>query len=120
LPDRGLRLSWKRSHASAMDGFRVAEDFTGSLVVRSPLPGDCVRRSHSAQPVPLSDLFASAQWSRRARARAVVVESGNQVVWVPGLARACVAGGLCDSSDTTPDRGWVLVLERLSPCLGSC
>jgi hypothetical protein len=120
LPDRGLRLTWKRSNASATDGFRVSEDLVGSLVARSPLPGDCVRRSSSAQPVALSDLFASAQWSKRARARAVVVESGNQVVWVPGLVRACAEGSLCDSSAITPNRGWLLVLERLSPCLGSC
>jgi tRNA(Ile)-lysidine synthase len=123
LPQRGLRLTWYRPGASCKPGLRVAARLASPLVVRSPLPGDSMRALKRAQSVPLTDLFASARWSRRDRARAVVVELDKQVLWVPGLGSACAERTPSDtreSLDRTSERDWVLVCEPLSPCRESC
>jgi hypothetical protein len=70
-------------------------------------------KSEKVRTVPLQDLFSAARWSRRARARAVVVEWANEVVWVVGLARRPIEHSMANS-------GWELVAEPLSSYPESC
>ncbi len=115
LPERDLRLTWRRvaSRGSGLESLRVPGDPLSPLIVRSPLPGDRMRPSEKVRTVPLQDLFSAARWSRRARARAVVVEWAKEVVWVVGLARRQIEHSMGDS-------GWELVAEPLSSYPESC
>ncbi len=87
FPERGLRLSWHACTAPDPPAhlLRLPAGPSESLVARSPAPGDRVRASGRERR--LKDLFASARWERVARARAVVVERGGEIVWIPGLWR---------------------------------
>jgi tRNA(Ile)-lysidine synthase len=96
IPERGTRLVWRRSggHGAVPDevlraGARslcVSDEIAASLVARSPLARDRIQLG--ARERALQELFGSARWSRRARARAVVVESRSRPIWVVGLACA--------------------------------
>ena len=104
LPQRGMRLSWKRAGETnpAHEGLNVLSE---SIRVRSPREGDRLRVVGSAGR-PLRDLFRRAGWSRRQRAYALVVEADGDAVWVPGLLPAPVSA-----------RGdWKLVAERIATC----
>ncbi len=109
FPERGIRLSWRRTvrPASSRDALALPAEPSPSLRIRSPRPGDRIALAGHHSPRPLVELFRSARWSRRQRARALVVETNGEVLWVPGLtgaSRSC--GG--------PVGGWQLVFERLS------
>ncbi len=94
LPDQGLRLSWHACVAPDPPDrlLRLPAFPHSALIVRSPIESD--RVFVRGRPRPLKELFASARWSRQARARAVVVERGGEVIWVPGLVRSeAVEGG---------------------------
>jgi tRNA(Ile)-lysidine synthase len=87
FPERGLRLSW---HACTSPDpparlLRLPARPRESLVARSPLADD--RIFTRGRERKLKELFASARWGRAARARALIVERGGEIVWVPGLAR---------------------------------
>jgi hypothetical protein len=110
--ERELGFSWRRlgRAADASPGWPVAK---GERVrVRSPLPGDAIELRAGAEPRPLRALFARATWSRRRRARAVVVEHCGRVVWVPGL--------VCATPVADVRQAWKLVARRLSTPPGSC
>ena len=77
------------------------------LRIRSPLPGDRVRLRGRSAPRPLGDLFRAARWNKSERARALLVESAGEIVWVPGLT---AASSRCESGSGA----WQLVVERLS------
>jgi hypothetical protein len=76
-----------------------------------------MRSTEKATAIPLQDLFAAARWSRRARARAVVVELASEVIWVVGLAPLPLAHAARHGLGRS---GWELVAEPLSPHLESC
>ena len=119
LPERDFRLSWRRMTARnpGREALRLPARLSRPLVVRSPLPGDHMRPMQKATTVPLKDLFSVARWSRRARARAVVVELASEVIWVVGLGHLPLAGVSCHERGNS---GWELVAEPLSPHLESC
>ncbi len=119
LPERDLRLSWRRmsAHDSSRETLRLPTQLPRPLLVRSPLPGDHMRSMEKATAIPLQDLFAAARWSRRARARAVVVELASEVIWVVGLAHLPPAHAARHGLGKS---GWELVAEPLSPHLESC
>ena len=109
-PERDLCFSWQLLELDGGDraGWPIAPGVR--VRVRSPAPGDAIRsggRTHA-----LRELFAHAQWPRRRRARALVVEQDGSVVWVPGLARATPAHEL--------RQGWNLVAGPLSTPGESC
>ncbi len=119
LPERDLRLSWRRMSArdSGREALRLPTQLSRPLVVRSPVPGDHMRPLEKAHTVPLQALFRAARWSRRARARAVVVELASEVIWVVGSAHLPLAHTACHELDSS---GWGLVAEPLSSHLESC
>ncbi|MDH4037164.1 MAG: tRNA lysidine(34) synthetase TilS [Candidatus Krumholzibacteria bacterium] len=55
------------------------------LTVRSPRPGDRIRPFGMSGSKKLSDIFIDKKIPHRDRARAVVIESGGEIVWVPGV-----------------------------------
>jgi tRNA(Ile)-lysidine synthase len=112
-PERDLVLRWRPfegAPASPPAGWVIARDTR--VRVRSPAPGDSIASVPGGEPRPLRALFARAAWSRRRRARALVVEQDGRVVWVPGLARATPAHEL--------RHGWKLLAGRLSTPDDSC
>jgi len=115
LPERDLRLSWRNVTCSDPRAkvLSVPRELSLPLIVRSPLPGDRMKPSEKAASVALQDLFSAARWSRRARARAVVVEHAHEVVWVVGLAQLQKERKL-NAGD------WELVAELLSPHRQTC
>jgi tRNA(Ile)-lysidine synthase len=109
FPERGMRLSWRRTlrSSSTRDALSLPAEPSPSLRIRSPRTGDRITLPGHRSAKPLVELFRSARWSRRQRARALVVEANGEVLWVPGLT------GASQSSDD-PVGGWQLVFERLS------
>lgn len=105
LPACELRFHWERG--PGVEGLALPDGWAGPLVIRSPAAGDRVRVPGSPQPRRLKDLFAAARWSNRARARAVVIECSDSILWVPGLTRPSPPSGVTESS-------WRLVAEPLS------
>jgi hypothetical protein len=85
FPDRDLRLYWRVEPDAAPRLYRCVARPSDGLVARSPLPSDGI--SMDGRRRRLKDLFASARWSRRAQARALVVERDGEIVWIPGLWR---------------------------------
>jgi tRNA(Ile)-lysidine synthase len=87
FPERGLRLSWHACTAPDPPAplLRLPARPRESLMARSPLADD--RIFTRGRERPLKELFASARWGRVEQARALVVERGGEVVWVPGLVR---------------------------------
>ncbi len=87
FPERGLRLSWHACTAPDPPArlLRLPARPRESLVARSPTAGD--RIFTRGRERMLKDLFESARWGRAARARALIVERGGEIVWVPGLWR---------------------------------
>jgi tRNA(Ile)-lysidine synthase len=62
----------------------------GTFNVRNPVPGDRVRPCGMTGRKKLSDIFIDRRVPRALRASCPVVESGAEVVWVPGVVRgAC-------------------------------
>jgi tRNA(Ile)-lysidine synthase len=96
FPERGLRLSW---HAC------TAPDPPARLLRLPASPGEALSARSSrlddriftrGRERRLKDLFASARWGRVAQARALIVERGGEIVWVPGLVRGDrVTDGRC-------------------------
>jgi tRNA(Ile)-lysidine synthase len=115
-PERGLRLTWSRSAPEeAASGLWIGDPGAVPLVARSPRSGDRLSAGGNGAPRPLKDLFVRARWSYRDRARALVVELGGEVVWVPGLASARAPG-----RGNAAREGWLLRAERLSGLSASC
>jgi len=87
LPERGLRFAWSRSAGCAPSALALLlpAELPGPLVLRSPRVGDALCADSGRGPVRLKEVFASARWSRRERARAVVAELAGELVWVVGL-----------------------------------
>ncbi len=87
FPERGLRLSWHPCTAPDPPRrlLRLPARPQLALIARSPRADD--RIFARGRDRPLKEAFASARWSRQARARAVVVERDGEIVWVPGLFR---------------------------------
>jgi hypothetical protein len=85
FPDRGLRLFWRVEPDAAPRLYRCSARPSEGLVARSPLASDGIHMGGRRRR--LKDLFASARWSRRAQARALVVERDGEIVWIPGLWR---------------------------------
>jgi hypothetical protein len=111
VPQRDLGFHWQllEGGLAGTTGWPVPP---GARVrVRSPAPGDAIVRE-SGESRPLAVLFQREGWSRRQRARALVVEHEGRVVWVPGLVRATPADEL--------RHGWKLVAGRLSTPGDSC
>jgi len=96
FPERGLRLSWHACVAPDPPArlLRLPARPDESLVARSPTPTD--RIFSRGRERRLKELFASARWSREAQARALIIERGGEIVWVPGLLRA--EARECDAS----------------------
>jgi tRNA(Ile)-lysidine synthase len=105
LPACELRFHWRRGPGA--EGLVLPEGWTGAVVIRSPAPGDRLEVEGSPRSRRVKDLFAAARWSNRARARAVVVEECDSIVWVPGLTRPRSLPGGGETS-------WRLVAEPLS------
>jgi tRNA(Ile)-lysidine synthase len=113
LVERGVRFVWGRGGAPSgtHDWLRVATDTP--LIVRSPVSEDHMRLGRGDAPRALKELFTAARWSRRERARALVVEQDDEIVWVVGLAHGPGHG--------VAARGeWVVGVERLSGVSESC
>ena len=85
FPERGLRLYWGVEPDPSPGLYRFRARPSDDLVARSPLPADCIELKGRSRR--LKELFASARWSRREQARALVVERDGEIVWVPGLWR---------------------------------
>ncbi len=87
FPEQGLRLRWHACTAPDPPArlLRLPARRHEVLVARDPLPND--RVFTRGRERALKDLFAGARWSRRAQARALVVERDGEIVWVPGLVR---------------------------------
>jgi tRNA(Ile)-lysidine synthase len=116
-PERDLRFAWQRAAPSGIrrPGWRLP---AGTRVrVRSPDAGDRIEAEPGHPARALRELFSRAHWSRRRRARALVVEHDGRVVWVPGLARA----GPLRASPADEARGaWTLVAGPLSTPGDTC
>ncbi|MEX2206857.1 MAG: tRNA lysidine(34) synthetase TilS [Myxococcota bacterium] len=87
FPERCLRLSWHACTAPDPPArlLRLPASPGEALVARSPRLDD--RIFTRGRERRLKDLFASARWGRVAQARALIVERGGEIVWVPGLWR---------------------------------
>ncbi len=108
FPEREIRLRWRHGdHAGAGNALLLPARPTPLLRVRSPGPGDRIRIPGRRGEKRLTDLFASARWSRSERARALVVEGDGRVLWVPGLTTPPPLAG-------SASKGWQLIFERLS------
>ena len=108
VPEREIRLRWRHGdHAGAGNALLLPARPTPLLRVRSPGPGDRIRIPGRRGEKRLTDLFASARWSRSERARALVVEGDGRVLWVPGLTTPPPLAG-------SASKGWQLIFERLS------
>jgi len=105
LPACEVRFHWERG--PGVPGLTLPEGWTEPLVIRSPHSGDRIQVEGSPRPRRVKDLFAAARWSNRARARAVVIEHSDSIVWVPGLTRPRSLSGV-------GERSWRLVAEPLS------
>jgi tRNA(Ile)-lysidine synthase len=116
FPERDLRLEWhapSRMDVGGPDVLQLTEHAARALWVRSARPQDRVRVGASMRERRLKDVFAAARWSRRQRARAIVVELEGELVWVPGLAKARDPLGEGASA-------WQLVARPLSRDRASC
>jgi tRNA(Ile)-lysidine synthase len=112
-PERGLRLAWSRpGREERMPSLRVPLELPAPLYARSAREGDAIVRAGDGRRRSLKEIFADARWSRRDRARAVVVECEGEPVWVAGIARVDLARGRAPA--------WELHLERLSGGGQSC
>ncbi len=90
-------------------GWRAATDewsasfdaaaLTLPLVARAPRPGDRVRLLGLGGSRKVSDLLSEARVPRHARARQVVIDSADGIVWVPGIRRGESAPVLSSSRD---------------------
>ena len=107
--ERDMRLSWREADANVPPGNALILPArpTPLLRIRSPRPGDRVLLRGRSAPKPLGDLFRAARWNKSERARALLVESSGEIVWVPGLTAAAPC---CESGSGA----WQLVVERLS------
>jgi hypothetical protein len=85
FPERGLRLSWRVESSPGPGLDRWCSRPSDGLVARSPLSSDGIHERGRSRT--LKELFASARWSRREQARALVVERDGEIVWIPGLWR---------------------------------
>jgi tRNA(Ile)-lysidine synthase len=103
FPERRVRLSWvdPRTAPAVAELDRLPLATAEPCTVRSPCEGDRVRvRGRDRR---LVELFASARWSRLERARALVIERGGEIVWVPGLV-APARGARAVSSEIRAER----------------
>ncbi len=109
FPERDVRLSWGEvdEHALPGNALILPARPTPLLRIRSPLPGDRVLLRGRSAPRSLGDLFRAARWNKSERARALLVESAGEIVWVPGLTAAVPR---CESGHGA----WQLMVERLS------
>ncbi len=108
FPERDVRLSWREGDEQAVENALILPARpTPLLRIRSPLPGDRVLLRGRTASRPLGELFRAARWNKSERARALLVESAGEIVWVPGLTDAA---SRCESGSG----GWQLVVERLS------
>ena len=109
FPERDVRLSWREPDERALGGNALILPArpTPLLCIRSPRPGDRVLLRGRSAPKPLAKLFRAAHWSKGERARALLVESAGEIVWVPGLTAAAPR---CESDSGV----WQLVVEPLS------
>ena len=79
--------------ADARHALFDADALPGSLVVRSPAPGDRLRIT-GVGTRKLHDVLIDAKVPREARAATAVLAAGGEVLWAAGLARgACAALG---------------------------
>lgn len=65
-----------------------ADTIAGTFTVRNPVPGDRVRPCGMTGRKKLSDILIDRRVPRALRASCPVVQSGAEVVWVPGVVRS--------------------------------
>jgi tRNA(Ile)-lysidine synthase len=87
FPERGFRLSWHACEVPAPPSalLRLPARPDERLIARSPLSDD--RVFARGRERPLKEVFASARWGRDTQARALIIERGGEIVWIPGLLR---------------------------------
>jgi tRNA(Ile)-lysidine synthase len=86
------------SRAKCMSGEQASSP-EDEFVVRAPRPGDRIRPFGMSGTKKLSDIFIDRKVPHRDRARAVVVEAGGEIVWVPGVV---ASESTRISGDSTP------------------
>jgi tRNA(Ile)-lysidine synthase len=86
------------SRAKCMSGEQASSP-EDEFVVRAPRPGDRIRPFGMSGTKKLSDIFIDRKIPHRDRARAVVIEAGGEIVWVPGVVGS-ESTRVCD--DGTP------------------
>jgi hypothetical protein len=84
FPERRIRLSWRDTSPSPdPDPLRFPAHPADRFTVRSARETDGLEMRGAQRR--LKDVLANARWSKLERARALVVEQGGAIVWVPGL-----------------------------------
>ncbi|HTO55900.1 MAG TPA: tRNA lysidine(34) synthetase TilS [Myxococcota bacterium] len=85
FPERRIRLSWRSASVPGHADRDCLPVHPGDrFTVRSARDGDLMHvRGRERR---LKDALAGARWSKLDRARALVVERGGEIVWVPGYA----------------------------------
>jgi tRNA(Ile)-lysidine synthase len=71
--------------------FDLREITRRTLIARNFLPGDRIRPSGMSGTRKVKNVFIDCKVPRAERAKFPVVALGNQIVWLPGLARSNVA-----------------------------
>jgi tRNA(Ile)-lysidine synthase len=108
FPERRIRLSWHDSPSSRSVPDPLClpvRDLVERYTVRSACDADRVHTRGRERR--LKDVLAAARWSKLERARALVVERGGEILWIPGLIPMTPRGA-------REKRGSEIRAERLS------
>jgi tRNA(Ile)-lysidine synthase len=90
LSDARPRRPEERRPPSAAHALFDADALPDALRVRSPAPGDRLRLLAGGTR-KLQDILVDAKVPREARSRVPVMTAGDEILWVPGLARGAGA-----------------------------
>jgi tRNA(Ile)-lysidine synthase len=91
-PDEaGFHCEIANGGAGQMEALFDADQIEGKLIVRSFQNGDRIRPLGMAGTRKIHDVFVDRKLSRERRATWPIVESRNEIVWIPGMVRSSFA-----------------------------
>jgi tRNA(Ile)-lysidine synthase len=102
-----IRARAGRSPRRPSDAWRAvfdADGIRGRLRVRAPRAGDRIRPLGLGGTKKLQDVFVDARLDREHRSAHPIVETGGEIIWVPGIVRG-------EAAPVTPRTRRVVVLE---------
>jgi tRNA(Ile)-lysidine synthase len=89
--DEGFRSRLPNIGARQMEALFDADKVEGSIIVRNFRKGDRVRPLGMPGTCKVHDVFVNRKLPRERRATWPIVESGSEILWIPGLSRSRVA-----------------------------